>query len=185
MTQVLAAIRLEMLEAREGAEAEVQRAQAEVQRAQKLVIEAREGAEAEVQRAQAEVQRAQAEVLRVQVEMQRAQAEMQLARDEAVDEAVASVRRETHTAYCKAKLKWEEQTQAAERSFAAALDEVRAQLGVEREASAAHACAHHGAAPSPQVRAQLGAEREASAAHADGQLSAVLDPLRADLEQVR
>ena len=144
MTQVLAAIRLEMLEAREGAEAEVQRAQAEVQRAQKLVIEAREGAEAEVQRAQAE--------------MQRAQAEMQLARDEAVDEAVASVRRETHTAYCKAKLKWEEQTQAAERSFAAALDE---------------------------VRAQLGAEREASAAHADGQLSAVLDPLRADLEQVR
>ena len=144
MTQVLAAIRLEMLEAREGAEAEVQRAQAEVQRAQKLVIEAREGAEAEVQRAQAE--------------MQRAQAEMQLARDEAIDEAVASVRRETHTAYCKAKLKWEEQTQAAERSFAAALDE---------------------------VRAQLGAEREASAAHADGQLSAVLDPLRADLEQVR
>jgi hypothetical protein len=90
--------------------------------------------------------------------MQRAQAEMQLARDEAVDEAVASVRRETHTAYCKAKLKWEEQTQAAERSFAAALDE---------------------------VRAQLGAEREASAAHADGQLSAALDPLRADLEQVR
>jgi hypothetical protein len=165
MTQVLAAIRLEMLEAREGAEAEVQRAQAEVQRAQKLVIEAREGAEAEVQRAQAEVQRAQAEVQRVQVEMQRAQAEMQraqaemqLARDEAIDEAVASVRRETHTAYCKAKLKWEEQTQAAERSFAAALDE---------------------------VRAQLGAEREASAAHADGQLSAVLDPLRADLEQVR
>jgi colicin import membrane protein len=151
MTQVLAAIRLEMLEAREGAEAEVQRAQAEMQRAQKLVIEAREGAEAEVQRAQAEVQRAQAEV-------QRTQAEMQLARDEAIDEAVASVRRETHTAYCKAKLKWEEQTQAAERSFAAALDE---------------------------VRAQLGAEREASAAHADGQLSAVLDPLRADLEQVR
>ena len=144
MTQVLAAIRLEMLEAREGAEAEVQRAQ-------KLVIEAREGAEAEVQRAQAEMQRAQAE-------MQRAQAEMQLARDEAIDEAVASVRRETHTAYCKAKLKWEEQTQAAERSFAAALDE---------------------------VRAQLGAEREASAAHADEQLSAVLDPLRADLEQVR
>ena len=133
MTQVLAAIRLEMLEAREGAEAEVQRAQAEMQRAQ------------------AEVQRAQAE-------MQRAQAEMQLARDEAIDEAVASVRRETHTAYCKAKLKWEERTQAAERSFAAALDE---------------------------VRAQLGAEREASAAHADGQLSAVLDPLRADLEQVR
>ena len=162
MTQVLAAIRLEMLEAREGAEAEVQRAQAEVQRAQKLVIEAREGAEAEVQRAQAEVQRAQAEVQRAQAEMHRAQAEMQLARDEAVDEAVASavasVRRETHTAYCKAKLKWEEQTQAAERSFAAALDE---------------------------VRAQLGAEREASAAHADGQLSAVLDPLRADLEQVR
>ena len=178
MTQVLAAIRLEMLEAREGAEAEVQRAQAEVQRAQKLVIEAREGAEAEVQRAQAEMQRAQAE-------MQRAQAEMQLARDEAIDEAVASVRRETHTAYCKAKLKWEEQTQAAERSFAAALDEVRAQLGAEREASAAHACAHHGALPSPQVRAQLGAEREASAAHADGQLSAVLDPLRLDLEQVR
>ena len=142
MTQVLAAIRLEMLEAREGAEAEVQRAQ-------KLV------------------------------------AEMQLARDEAIDEAVASVRRETHTAYCKAKLKWEEQTQAAERSFAAALDEVRAQLGAEREASAAHACAHHGALPSPQVRAQLGAEREASAAHADGQLSAVLDPLRLDLEQVR
>jgi seryl-tRNA synthetase len=165
MTQVLAAIRLEMLEAREGAEAEVQRAQAEVQRAQKLVIEAREGAEAEVQRAQAEMQRAQAEVQRAQAEMQRAQAEMQraqaemqLARDEAIDEAVASVRRETHTAYCKAKLKWEEQTQAAERSFAAALDE---------------------------VRAQLGAEREASAAHADGQLSAVLDPLRADLEQVR
>ena len=167
MTQVLAAIRLEMLEAREGAEAEVQRAQ-------KLVIEAREGAEAEVQRAQAEVQRAQKLV-----------AEMQLARDEAIDEAVASVRRETHTAYCKAKLKWEEQTQAAERSFAAALDEVRAQLGAEREASAAHACAHHGALPSPQVRAQLGAEREASAAHADGQLSAVLDPLRLDLEQVR
>ena len=160
MTQVLAAIRLEMLEAREGAEAEVQRAQ-------KLVIEAREGAEAEVQRAQKLV------------------AEMQLARDEAIDEAVASVRRETHTAYCKAKLKWEEQTQAAERSFAAALDEVRAQLGAEREASAAHACAHHGALPSPQVRAQLGAEREASAAHADGQLSAVLDPLRLDLEQVR
>ena len=158
MTQVLAAIRLEMLEAREGAEAEVQRAQklvlearqgaeAEVQRAQKLVLEAREGAEAEVQRAQAEVQRAQKLV-----------AEVQLARDEAVDEAVANVRRETHTSYCKAKLKWEEQTQAAERSFAAALDE---------------------------VRAQLGAEREASAAHADGQLSAVLDPLRAELEQVR
>ena len=136
MTQVLAAIRLEMLEAREGAEAEVQRAQ-------KLVLEAREGAEAEVQRAQAEVQRAQKLV-----------AEVQLARDE----AVANVRRETHTSYCKAKLKWEEQTQAAERSFAAALDE---------------------------VRAQLGAEREASAAHADGQLSAVLDPLRAELEQVR